>query len=88
MQPKRGAIERKGDDTGKTFEVKVGEPWSSRTPNIIGYIDNLIELMGKQLVFWKDRTLKLCSALEAAKHENDEDWDFTLDISSILEVKQ
>ena len=47
IQLTNGTIAGRGGDDGKTFEVKVGEPWSSRTPNVIGYIDDIIGLIGK-----------------------------------------
>ena len=32
-------------DEGKTFDVKVGEQWSSRNPRVVGYIDDVISLL-------------------------------------------
>jgi hypothetical protein len=38
-------IQGMGKDEGKTFDVKIGSPWSSRTPKVIAYIENFIDII-------------------------------------------
>lgn len=79
IQLTEGEVNGRGGDEGKVFHQKIGDPWSSRTPVVVGYIDQLVDPPGegKPKKVWQ-YVLAFALALYAhLKQKDDPRWGDT-----------
>lgn len=44
IQLTEGDVNGVGGDVGKVFHQKIGDPWSTRHPNVVGYIEDKVNI--------------------------------------------